>query len=186
MGADSMTVDDVRTLLPFNHLRRLDLDNTGLVPDDHLLDDMAKAWPMLEHLAFTNDDKRIPPKATLNGLVPFSKHCPHIANLELQLDAREVSVPANTTDASWDESREGERMVVLMYIEEPSEISDPTSVASFLLNLFPRISLFIPHNQDDSQQEFLWQRVVDIIGGTGDDSATNELMNIPNRSQSVG
>ncbi|KIK95995.1 hypothetical protein PAXRUDRAFT_32685 [Paxillus rubicundulus Ve08.2h10] len=152
-GACSMTIDDVRGLLTFDHLCRLESDSTGLVLDDHLLDDMAKAWPMLEHLSITNSRSRTPCKATLNGLVPFPKHCPHIATLWLPLDAREVPVPASATDASRDES-------------QPSEISGPTSVASFLLNLFPRIALSIPDDQAESQQEFLWRRVVKIIDGT--------------------
>ncbi|KIJ12289.1 hypothetical protein PAXINDRAFT_14907 [Paxillus involutus ATCC 200175] len=164
-GACSITVDDVRRLLTFDHIHRLELRNTGLVPDDHLLDDMAKAWPMLEKLHITNVGRRIPCKATLSGLVPFSKHCPHIANLQLQLDAREVSVPTNTTDASRDECREWERTVVLT-IEQPSKINDSTGVALFLLNLFPRIMLFIPYEYAELQQDFLWRRVVKIIDGT--------------------
>ncbi|KIJ07274.1 hypothetical protein PAXINDRAFT_19529 [Paxillus involutus ATCC 200175] len=162
-GACSITVDDVRRLLTFNHLRRVDLDSIGLVPDDHLLDEMAKAWPMLEHLSITSSRSRTPSKATLNGLVPFSKYCPHIATLRLQLDASRVPVPANTTDASRDAPHEGERRGLLMYVEAPSEIRDPTGVASFLLNLFPRIALSIPAHQADSLQEFLWRRVVTIM-----------------------
>ncbi|KAF8841381.1 hypothetical protein BDN67DRAFT_967307 [Paxillus ammoniavirescens] len=165
-GACSMTVDDVRGFLTFNHLRRIVLDSTGLVLDDHLLDDMAKAWPMLEQLSITDSRSRTPCKATLNGLVPFSKYCPHIATLHLQLDAREVPVPVNTTDASRNESREGESTVVSMYVEEPSKISNPIGVASFLLNLFPRIVLSIPDGQAESQQEFLWRMVVKIIDGS--------------------
>ncbi|KIJ07622.1 hypothetical protein PAXINDRAFT_90106, partial [Paxillus involutus ATCC 200175] len=163
-GACSMTVDDARGLLTFSHLRHLELNDTGLVPDDHLLDDMAKAWPMLEKLRITN--WRIPGKATLNGLVPFSKHCPHIADLRLRLDAREAPMPANTADASRGESREGERTVVWMYVQEVSEINDPAGVAAFLLNLFPRIALYIPKIYANPQGEFFWKRVVKIIQET--------------------
>ncbi|KIJ14836.1 hypothetical protein PAXINDRAFT_169516, partial [Paxillus involutus ATCC 200175] len=127
---------------------------------------MAKAWPMLEHLSIADSRSRTPCKATLNGLVPFAKHCPYIATLQLQLDAREVPAPANSTDASRDESREGQRTVVSMYVGEPSKISNPIGVASFLLNLFPRIALSIPDDQAESLQEFLWRRVVKIIDGT--------------------
>jgi len=142
MNICSMTANDVRGLSIFYHLRRLDLHNTGLVLDDHLLDDMAKAWPMLEKLSITNSHLRIPSKATLNGLVPFSKHCPHIATLRLQLNATKVPAPDNSTDASRDESREGDRTVVLLCIQATSDISDPPSLMSFLLNLFPRNTLF--------------------------------------------
>ncbi|KIJ12297.1 hypothetical protein PAXINDRAFT_101297 [Paxillus involutus ATCC 200175] len=163
MGACSMTANDVRGLLTFNHLRHLSLGDTGLVLDDHLLDDMAKAWPMLENLSITNI-RLIPSNATLNGLVPFSKHCPHIAFLNLRLDVREVPTFANTSDAPRDESREGDRTALRLCIDGAPEILDPIGVASFLLNLFPRITLSV--NYDKPEQSVLWRRVVSIITGT--------------------
>ncbi|KIJ12298.1 hypothetical protein PAXINDRAFT_101298 [Paxillus involutus ATCC 200175] len=164
--ACGMAVDDVQRLFAFNHLRHLELVNTGLVLDDHVLNDMATTWPMLERLVVTNADYGIPSNATLNGLVPFPKHCPHIATLELRLDARNVPAPVNATDASRDESREGETTPVRLSIHVASEIHDSTNVASFLLNLFPRITLSLAEDYAESQEAVLWRRVVDIINET--------------------
>ncbi|KIJ12299.1 hypothetical protein PAXINDRAFT_101299 [Paxillus involutus ATCC 200175] len=167
-NVSSMTNNDVRGLLTLNHLRDLRLDGTGLVLDDCLLDSMAKAWPMLERLSITDLGSGIPSNATLNGLVPFFKHCPHLETLELRLDAREVPASSNAAHASRDESREGDRTDVLLGVDGDSEIRDPIGVASFLLNLFPRITLSIvvldPDDYDEEDFE-LWGRVVDIIEG---------------------
>ncbi|KIJ12276.1 hypothetical protein PAXINDRAFT_101289 [Paxillus involutus ATCC 200175] len=166
-GGCSMTANDVQGLLTFNHLRCLHLNRTGLVLDDYLLNDMAKAWPMLERLFIANPLSRSSPKATLNGLVPFSKHCPHISILHLSLDATDVPALANTTDAPRDDSRRGDRRLVLL-VDMPSEICDPIGVASFLLNLFPRITVTVAvvDNHDEFQPAFLWRRVANIIEGT--------------------
>ncbi|KIJ06027.1 hypothetical protein PAXINDRAFT_20755 [Paxillus involutus ATCC 200175] len=155
-GACYMTPNGVRGPLNFNHLRYLTLRNTGLVLDDHLLDDMTKGWPimMLENLS-VGSPRSIPYDTTLNGLVPFSTHWPDIATLDLRLDTREVPTPADNIHASRDESREG----------DSTAVRGPTGVASFLLNLFPWITL-IRDDYHDSEQFVLWQKAVNTIKGT--------------------
>ncbi|KIJ08725.1 hypothetical protein PAXINDRAFT_18152 [Paxillus involutus ATCC 200175] len=125
---------------------------------------MAKAWPMLENLSICNY-LSIPSEATLNGLASFSKHCPKLATLRLRLDAREVPTPADTTHVSRDEAHEGDRTAVLLHLDVAAEILDPTGVASFLLNLFPRIVFEMDHSAE-TRHRVLWQSVVNIIEGT--------------------
>jgi hypothetical protein len=155
-GGCSMTANDVQGLLTFNHLRCLHLNRTGLVLDDYLLNDMAKAWPMLERLFIANPLSRSSPKATLNGLVPFSKHCPHISILHLSLDATEIPPSASTAHASRHEFREGPRKDLVLSIPASSGIRDATAVASFLSSLFPRILLYI---EGIGEERWLWKKV---------------------------
>jgi hypothetical protein len=157
-----MTTNDARGLLTFNHLRHLSLDNIGLVLDDHLLNDMAKSWPMLEQLSIISPRWPTPSKATLNGLVSLTEHCPHITFLDLGLDAREIPPSANTADTSRHEFREGPRKDVVLVIDTLSGIRDATAVASFLSSLLPRISL---HIRDSRGGLLLWRKVAEKVNG---------------------
>ncbi|KAF8841130.1 hypothetical protein BDN67DRAFT_967624 [Paxillus ammoniavirescens] len=158
--ACSMTTNDCRGLLTFSHLRHLSLGDTGLMLDDHLLDDMAKSWPMLEQLSVTNTRLRNPFKATLNGIVSLSEHCPHITFLDLGLDAREIPPSANTAGASRHEFREGSRKDIVLSIQATSGIRDATAVTSFILSIFPRISL---HIRGSDGEFLLWRKVAEKI-----------------------
>lgn len=153
-------------LLSIQHLRHLTLQNTGLVLDDRKLDEMARAWPILQHLSITND---IPPSTTVNGtlksLNSFSQHCPYIETLELRLNAREV--PPLATPPMSIRSGQGVKPLVLR-IDLRSDIRDSTGVASFLLGTFPGISVELSggSQMSDLRETSPWNRVAEIIDET--------------------
>ncbi|KAH0835038.1 hypothetical protein J3R83DRAFT_10775 [Lanmaoa asiatica] len=153
-------------LLTIQHLRHLTLQNTGLVLDDHKLEEMARAWPFLQHLSITND---VPPSITVNGTLKsidtFVQHCPYIETLELRLNAREVPPLANPSAPS----RRGKGAKPLqLRIDLRSDLRDSTAVASFLLSTFPGISVKLVGGSQmpDLLETSPWNRVAEIIDET--------------------
>ena len=156
-------LQSIGDLLTLQNLRHLTLQNTGLILDDRKLDEMAKAWPILQHLSITND---VPPSTTVNGtlksLSSFSQHCPYIETLELRLNAREVP-PLSSSIASL---RRGQgTKPLLLKIDIRSDIRDSAGVAAFLLGTFPGISVQLVGGRQmpDLQDTSPWNRVAEII-----------------------
>ncbi|KAG8216645.1 hypothetical protein J3R82DRAFT_6842 [Butyriboletus roseoflavus] len=158
-------LQSIGDLLTLQHLRRLTLHNTGLVLDDHKLDEMARAWPILQHSSITND---VPPSTTVNGtlksLNSISQHCPYIESLELRLNAREVPPLANTTTPR---RAKGAKPLHLR-IDFRSDIRDSAGVASFLLGTYRGISVQLVGGSQmpDLQETSPWNRVAEIIDET--------------------
>ncbi|KIJ63856.1 hypothetical protein HYDPIDRAFT_112834, partial [Hydnomerulius pinastri MD-312] len=164
MASSTMSDEDVRPLLALKQLRCLCLGNTGLVLDDHLLDDMAKAWPMLEHLHLMNDTpSRSASNATLKGLVPFTRYCPNLVSVGLRLDAREIPTLSNSKDLSHPASAVEDRSAISICMDVQSEIRDSAGVAAYLLDLFPKVTLRLAGGRGGFQQAAMWQRVSRII-----------------------
>lgn len=159
-------LQSINDLLTFQHLRHLTLQNTGLVLDDHKLDKMARAWPILQHLSITND---IPPSTTVNGtlksLNSFSQHCPYIETLELRLNAREVPPLPNPMTSP---RRAKGAKPLLLRIDLRSDIRDSAGVASFLLGIYPGLSVRVVGGRQmpDLQETSPWNRVAEIIDET--------------------
>ncbi|KAJ3475986.1 hypothetical protein NLI96_g11466 [Meripilus lineatus] len=81
---------DLASLQSFRQLRKLivrpmifmDLENNAL-------ESLASSLPFLEELRIGCSDLWVfPPKVTLEGLIPFSRHCPRLLCLAIVLDAR--------------------------------------------------------------------------------------------------
>lgn len=159
----SSALQSIGDLLTLRHLRRLTLQNTGLVLDDRKLDEMARAWPTLQHLSITND---VPPSTTVNGtlksLTSFSQHCPYIETLELRLSAREVP-PVSTTVTTAQRGKGAKPL--LLRIDLRSDIRDSAGVASFLLGTCPGMSVELVGGSQlpDLQETSPWNRVAEII-----------------------
>lgn len=159
-------LQSIGDLLTLQNLRHLTLQNTGLVLDDHKLDEMARAWPILQHLSITND---VLPSTTVNGtlksLNSFSQHCPYIETLELRLDARKVPPLANSLTSP---RRAKGAKPLLLRIDLRSDIRDSSGVASFLLGTYPGISVQLVGGSimPDLQEASPWNRVAEIIDET--------------------
>jgi len=159
-------LQSIGDLLALHRLRHLTLHNMGLVLDDDKLDEMARAWPSLQHLSILND---VSPSATVNptlkSLDSLLQYCPYIEIIELRLNAREV--PLLTQPSTSPRRSKGAKPVVLG-IDLRSDIRDSEAVASFLLRTCPGISvkivdgIMMPHLQEMSS----WNRVAGIIDKT--------------------
>ena len=159
-------LQSIGDLLTLQQLRHLTLQNTGLVLDDRKLDEMAKAWPILQHLAITND---LPPSTTVNGtlksLTSFSQHCPYLETLELRLNAREIPPLANAATPL----RRGQgTKPLLLRIDLRSEIRDSAGVALFLLGTYPGLSVQLAGGSQmrDLQETSPWNRVAEVVDET--------------------
>ena len=162
----SSALQSISDLLTLRNLRHLTLQNTGLVLDDRKLEEMAKAWPILQHLSITHD---VPPSTTVNGTLNclnyFSQHCPYLETLELRLNAREV--PPITITSTTVRRGEGTKSLLLR-IDLRSEIRDSAGIASFLLGTCPGISVQVVGGSQmpDLQETSPWNRVAEIIDET--------------------
>lgn len=160
------TLQSIGDLLALQRLRHLSLYNTGLVLDDDKLDEMARAWPSLQHLSILND---VPPSATVNptlkSLDSLAQLCPYIETIELRLNAREVPL---LTEAPTPPRRSKGAKPFVLGIDQRSDIRDPEGVASFLLGTFPGISVKLVGGiqTPDLQETSSWNRVVKIIDDT--------------------
>lgn len=159
----SSPLQSISNLLTIPQIRHLTLQNTGLVLDDRKLDEMARAWPILQHLSITNDR---PPSTNVNGtlksLNSFLQHCPYLETLELRLDAREV--PPIPTPTAPVRRGPGAKPFVLR-IDLRSDIRDSAGVAAFLLGTWPGISVQLVGGSQmpDLQETSPWNRVAEII-----------------------
>lgn len=156
-------LQSIGDLLSLQNLRHLTLQNAGLVLDNRKLDEMARAWPILQHLSITND---VPPSTTVNGtlksLSSFAQHCPYVETLELRLNAREVPPLANSAPSL----RRGQGMKhLLLRIDLRSDIRDSAGVASFLLGTYPGLSVQLVGGSQmpDLLETSPWNRVAEII-----------------------
>ena len=157
-------LQSIGDLLTLQRLRHLTLLNTGLILDDRKLDEMVKAWPILQRLSITND---VPPSttvhATLKSLTPLSQHCPYLETLELRLNAREV--PPRPDSVTLPRRGQGTKPLLLR-IDLRSDIRDSAGVTSFLLDTFPglRVQLLgASHQMRDLQETSPWNRVAEMV-----------------------
>ncbi|KAG9311558.1 hypothetical protein JVU11DRAFT_7763 [Chiua virens] len=145
----------LETLFALSHLCYLDLSCSTI--DDSLLERAARAWPMLERFFVSDGNIDCPPRPTLQSLVSFSRHCPHLTHLSLPLDARQIPSPridVNRSEISRGIS--GSSMVrdarPVLKLTGHVTVSDPAGMAGFLLDLFPGIT-FDPTPYDDLDDE---------------------------------
>ncbi|KAI1784279.1 hypothetical protein LXA43DRAFT_930294, partial [Ganoderma leucocontextum] len=105
--------------------------------DDAVLGRAARAWPNIRVLELGPDSFQKDTRVTLAALVPFAQHCPELQTLGFTLDADLFRVPPALRD-----SRAGvgcvQRELKVLNVGR-ARIADPQGVASFLVDLFPRL-----------------------------------------------
>ncbi|KAJ7889760.1 hypothetical protein B0H13DRAFT_2341344 [Mycena leptocephala] len=147
-------------LLSFRNLTTLALQIPGGFDlDDAIVLDMARAWPNLRSLDLIPEDA-VPGdrQVSLTSLRALVEHCPMLAFLAIEITA--LAIPAAKMDG-----RRTNLGMTHLYVGY-SPISDPSSVATFLLEIFPNmthmgnISMSTP---DASRFGRLWKRVEELL-----------------------
>ncbi|KAH7929967.1 hypothetical protein BV22DRAFT_1116525 [Leucogyrophana mollusca] len=132
----AITFNTLRLLLPFRHLRTLNIDpSCAFSLDDAALAEMAIAWPNMEDLGLgTAYGWRAPSKITLQGLIPLLRNCPKLMYLGIVIDA--TVVPPRTKHES---NIQHEWLQELVLADSP--ITKPAYVSAFLSDALSSIPL---------------------------------------------
>ncbi|KAJ7755175.1 hypothetical protein B0H16DRAFT_1830779, partial [Mycena metata] len=139
----------------------------GLDVDDAFLEEMASSWPLMRILEFSTDVRANVtgrPRATLQCLIPFARHCRHISNLGIRMDASHV--PEFTQVRG---RRITQTLEALHVGTSPIDETMEPAVAAFISNLFPEIEyLFSTYNGAPvpppfSAYQSSWNRVFAMI-----------------------
>ncbi|KAJ7184806.1 hypothetical protein C8R46DRAFT_466922 [Mycena filopes] len=146
-AAEPITADTLRILLPFTHLRHLELRALkGFNLTDALVAELARTWTRVEDLSLgTLSLGYAYPRVTLAGVHTLARHCPRLRALELLIDA--TAVPELDEDDVWAAQ---ERLAVLRV--DGSPITAPADVATFLAQVFPGL-------QEVESKDEGWKRV---------------------------
>ncbi|KAJ6575746.1 hypothetical protein DFH09DRAFT_1455163 [Mycena vulgaris] len=98
--------------------------------------ELAQAWPHLKSLRFgASDYAHVPSRVTLDGLLPFAEHCPHLYLLQIPLDASVV--PAWADQTTRQKRITHKRLTRLRLTRSP--ILVPLAVAGYLSSIFPKL-----------------------------------------------
>ncbi|KAG9313648.1 hypothetical protein JVU11DRAFT_5980 [Chiua virens] len=157
---NSLSTQGLETLFVFKHLNHLEFKYSN--PDDSVLERVAIAWPMLEHVCIEDQNSS---HATFQSLVSFSRHCPHLRHLKLGLQACQIP-PTHPSDASRN-LREPVKPLLLELDPYSAMGADPDTSAEFLWGLFPGLTLVL-HKPGGLEQRLgneitKWKRLVQII-----------------------
>ncbi|THH29009.1 hypothetical protein EUX98_g5182 [Antrodiella citrinella] len=90
---DRPTLDTFRPLLSCARLKRFEFRwdyQMNVTQAD--MEELASSWPALETLLLNCQPipENTPPLLTLEALIPFAQHCPHLRELGLYLDAQDI------------------------------------------------------------------------------------------------
>ncbi|KAJ7476963.1 hypothetical protein B0H11DRAFT_1726973 [Mycena galericulata] len=160
-----LSADTIRPLLAFRNLFNVSFQSfPGINVDDNFLEELAVAWPCLTSLEFSSDVfVSEAPRATLNCLIGFARHCRKLANLGIRMDSSEIprfsQVPG---------SRISHRLNCLNVGTSPILSSRTAQAAAFISNLFPRLEYLFPYNAPALAEPFSayvasWQSVSDMV-----------------------
>ncbi|KAJ7667098.1 hypothetical protein B0H17DRAFT_1336214 [Mycena rosella] len=160
-----LTSSTLRPLLKFNPLIiRFQLD-PGVEVDDDFLEEIATEWPSLNCLSFGTDILTArKPKATLDCLIPFARHCPGLTSLGIRLDVSEVPVFYQVAG-----DRLGHYLEELHVGTSPINAGKTAQVAAFLSNLFIQLQgVFVaerdsPLHEPFETYETNWNRVSEMV-----------------------
>ncbi|OBZ69057.1 hypothetical protein A0H81_11277 [Grifola frondosa] len=134
---------DFHPLLVLHYLEVVDITpRFELDLDDQLMEALASAWPRLRVLRFRTDSgwNRSQLRMTLNGLIPFAKHCPELLVLGVVFNADSSSLPVDSyvmPGGSYSHSKLS-RLDVGVSTVLPR---DKYQVAMFLSGLFPHATI---------------------------------------------
>ncbi|OBZ67193.1 hypothetical protein A0H81_12877 [Grifola frondosa] len=152
----SLTDTTFRPLLVFRHLKRFTIDFPHAAAyNDQFIKELALAWPLLSKLCLKGSTNQS--SVTLEGLVHLVIHCPHLASLEIGIDASVVPKDFNRRPGdgfhNWSisELKLGN-----------SAILDPLWVAAFLSGLFPMLTKVVATGNTETVSR--WDAVSGMLG----------------------
>ncbi|KAJ6541062.1 hypothetical protein DFH09DRAFT_1322913 [Mycena vulgaris] len=127
----------LRPLLVLTNVSRVCLaPPVGIDLDNEIVLELAQAWPHLKSLRFgASDYAHVPSRVTLDGLLPFAEHCPHLYLLQIPLDASVV--PAWADQTTRQKRITHKRLTTLRLMRLP--ILVPLAVAGYLSSIFPKL-----------------------------------------------
>ncbi|KAJ7141660.1 hypothetical protein C8R43DRAFT_928315 [Mycena crocata] len=156
MPTDSrpMSSEELRPLFCFVNLVTVRLELTGCDLDDATVLDMARAWGRIKDLRLMASSYEWPaepmrPRTTLNCLRSFAEYCPHLAYLEMSIDASHIPILGRV-------SEELQSSHPLSKLSVPfSPITESLPVWEFLSALFPKITSITTERMDNNEDESL-------------------------------
>ncbi|KAF9238221.1 hypothetical protein BU15DRAFT_62634 [Melanogaster broomeanus] len=135
---DEKHIIDIATLRPLFQLKRL-----TCLKLETLCYEIAAAWPLLEtlDLSIRECGWELPPKLTLQGLIPLLRGCPNLALLGVVVDARILPPPSARLPGA------GVRNMSLesLWLAD-SVITRPSLVAAFLSAVAPNVEQIVSWN----------------------------------------
>ena len=167
-GEDSLPLldaHDFEPLLKFTHMESIAIETECSIAnfDDELLKAMATSWPNLRHLCLTNGwGESFPSRCTLRGILHLGQHCPNLMSLRIVFQA--------SAEICWNGRPGGgvvnERLETLEVVQSP--IADPRPVASFLSDVFPRLTSIVawdnlnPEDPTEVGNRKRWQEAIQL------------------------
>jgi hypothetical protein len=158
---------DFEPLMKFTNMESISIETECSIADfdDETLEAMATSWPNLRHLYLTNSwGESFPSRCTLRGLLRLGKHCPNLMTLRIVFQA--------SAEVCWNGRPGGgvvnEHMEELEVVQSP--ITDPRAVASFLSDIFPRLTSIVAwdnYNPEDLAEvgnRKRWQETIQLYG----------------------
>ena len=162
-SAPHLDAHDFQPLMKFRNLKSLLIETECSISDldDELLEAMGTSWPKLNHLWLTNGwGESSASQCTLRGILYLGQHCPDLTSLRIVFQA--------SAKISWNGRPSGgvvnEHLACLEVARSP--ITDPCAVASFLSDVFPRLTSIVgwPSSNDSNPIELQyskrWQETV--------------------------
>ncbi|TFK54404.1 hypothetical protein OE88DRAFT_1191197 [Heliocybe sulcata] len=145
-----------QSLFHFGKLVALEFDSLcTLHGRDDEVEELARAWPLIERLHFGRWPFVIYTHFTIHGLSPFARYCPCLTRLTIAVDT-EIDIDASK--ASTDDRRTSPVSHLCL---GNSSIRDAEAVAAFIGRLFPKLEKLIT---DDWRDSNLWADVGRILG----------------------
>jgi hypothetical protein len=153
---------DLEPLLKVTHMESISIETECSIAnfDDELLKAMATSWPNLRHLCLTNGWESFPSRCTLRGILHLGQHCPNLMFLRIVFQA--------SAEICWNGRPGGgvvnEHMEALEVVQSP--IADPRAVASFLSDVFPRLTSIVawdnfnPEDPTEVENRKRWQEAI--------------------------
>ncbi|KAI5885873.1 uncharacterized protein SCHCODRAFT_02642694 [Schizophyllum commune H4-8] len=129
-----LVLDDIQMLLSFTNLADVHIQFCDVRLRDADIDCIARAWPRLRRMCLYPSRMNLAerPVCTLNSLLSFAEHCPHLEELQVLVDATAIVVP-DKASIPFPRAHDALRALNVMH----SPIASGKQVASFLTRFFP-------------------------------------------------
>ena len=145
---------------------------------DDFLSRAARSWPHLRELDMDLEHSSCT-LATLQGLVPFARHCLRLHSLQIGLQPKHVNTVFNRELYEQEHPDESAPVCKLIYLNVgcPS-VYGSTAVSTFLSTIFPMLQRLECPNPSGFElfsegDYFVWSQVVRMIGERGERDIDN-------------